>query len=276
MLAGHSRNTASQLPNVLTAINIDGVSSIKSSRLLHALVFNQALPCITIEYLKPCTHFIKPSWPLKCSLVCSSKYYSLCLERWHAKVKKLHKNNVIEDRSGERDHWNFATGYSPTLQTRPPSTKLHTLPPASCWTQTDLGVKMPGSNPSPQVSLARLLHPSPLSHPQNWDNATHMLEVSEDIIKFCTSTGVGSSVTFTLKPSLTTLLFYLIATTPPSYTQPILLTRHHFSKHASPAHRLLICLWTASPHQSISSTKVEFVSALFTDLLPVPRIVPGT
>lgn len=214
MLAGHSRNTASQLPNVLTAINIDGVSSIKSRRLLHALVFNRVLPCITIEYLKPCTHFIKPSWPLKCSLVWSSKYYSLHVERWHAKEKKLHKNNVIEDRARERHHWNFATWYSPALQTRPPSTESHTLPPASFWTQTDLRVKMPGSNPSPQVILGRLLYPSPLSYLQNWNNATHMLEVSEGIIKFCTSTGVGSSITFTVKPSLTTPLFYLIATTP--------------------------------------------------------------
>lgn len=90
------------------------------------------------------------------------------------------EQSLIKDRAGER-HWNLLHDPSPTLKTRPLSTKSYLFPPASFWTQTDLRVKMPGSSPSPQVSLARLLHlHHHLSHLQNWDNATHTLGVSED------------------------------------------------------------------------------------------------
>lgn len=117
----------------------------------------------------------------KCSLVYSSKYYSLCLERWHAKVKKLHRNRVFLRTERRKTHWNLLPDPSPTLETKPLSTKSYFSPPASFWTQTDLRIKMPGSSLSPQVSLARLIHLyHHFSHLQNWDNVTHTLGVSED------------------------------------------------------------------------------------------------
>lgn len=77
---------------------------------------------------------------------------------------------------------------------------------------------MPNSNPSPQTSLAGLLHlfHAHCPHLPNGDNATYTSGGSEDILESGVSTGLGSSVTFPGKPSLTIPLFYFILTTPPS------------------------------------------------------------
>lgn len=140
----------------------------------------------------------------KCSLVCSSKYYLLHLERWHAKVKKPHRNRV----------W---------LRTKQEKNAISICCPIQPYTP-DQAAK----HPLPAASFLLLYHHH-CPHLPNGENATHTLGVAENIIKSCTSTGLGSSVSFTVKPSLTISLFYLIAAIPLSKAWPILLIRHHFS-----------------------------------------------
>lgn len=101
MLAGHSRNAASQLPNVPMAINIDGTSSIKPGRLLRALVFNQALPCIMMESFKPCTHFIKLPWPLNAPWFATLNIFILCREVG-CRREIPRESSVIKDRDRKR------------------------------------------------------------------------------------------------------------------------------------------------------------------------------
>lgn len=94
----------------------------------------------------------------KCSLVCSSKYYSLHLERWHAKVKKPSGKRLWLRTTQKKD--TIRTGC--LIQPGPPdqASKHALTSPPTCFLLclTGLWVKMPDLNPSPQGSLTRLLY----------------------------------------------------------------------------------------------------------------------
>lgn len=102
----------------------------------------------------------------KCSLVCSSKYYSFHLERWHAKVKKPSGKRVWLSTGQGKDTIRICCLIQPYAPGQASKHGLTSPPTCLLLNLMGLQVKMPDSNPSPQVSLARLLYPHRVHCPQ--------------------------------------------------------------------------------------------------------------
>lgn len=167
----------------------------------------------------------------KCSLVCSFKYYSLCLERWHAKVKKLHRNRVWLRTEQEKD----TTGICCLIQVllwRPGHQALkhissHLLPSepkqilgSRCLVQISaLRWVWPGCFTSTTLYL---IYKTGIMLPIHWEflRTNQVLHVYRSLSSFWgqikSSCLQVLSTCLQVSVSLTIPLFYAIATTPPS------------------------------------------------------------
>lgn len=136
----------------------------------------------------------------KCSLVCSSKYYSLHLERWCAKVKKLYRNTVWLRTGWKKDTTGICCLIQPCTPDHQPRTHtpfqacfLLSLNRCLVWIPA-VSWAWPGCFASTSLTVLICKMGMLLS----------ILGDSKDVIKSCKYTGTISSVTFAVKPSLTT------------------------------------------------------------------------
>lgn len=121
------------------------------------------------------------------------------------------EQSVSKDRAGERHHWN-----------PPPDPALHSRAGQLAWThapshllpsqpQLDLGSRCLVQIPALRQALPGCFASTSLTVLSCTPGIIlSILGVSEDIIKSCS--GLGSSASYTVKPSLTIPPFYLIAT----------------------------------------------------------------
>ena len=215
----------------------------------------------------------------KCSLVCSSKCYSLHLERWHAKVKKPSRKRLWLRTAQEKDTIRIGC----LIQPGPPdqASKHALTSPPTCFLLclTGLRVKMPDLNPSPQGSLTRLLYLHQLHFTIICKMGISPTQLGSFWGHNCILHIYGAWLKshFEVKPDDYPFSNFNCHHSPFLNTE-VLLTRSHFSLYSSLApgfsdsRMITIC----TPCQSVSSAKVGFVPVLFTDFLPVLRIVPGT